>query len=38
VTALTAGSGGTMVSRVTEEQERARGQKITKCGEGERGA
>jgi hypothetical protein len=33
-----AGSGSMMVSRATEERERARGQKIVKCGEREHGA
>jgi hypothetical protein len=31
----TAGSGGTIVSRATEERERARGQKIAKYGDRE---
>jgi hypothetical protein len=34
----TAGGGGTTVSRVTEERERAWDQKIAKCGERERRA
>jgi hypothetical protein len=32
------GGGGTTVSRVIEQQERAQGQKIAKCSERERGA
>jgi hypothetical protein len=31
-------SGGMTISRATEEQEGARGRKIAKCGERERGA
>jgi hypothetical protein len=31
------GGSGTVVSRVTTERERARGQKFAKCGERERG-
>jgi hypothetical protein len=34
----TAGGSNTMVFRVTEERERAWGQKIAKCSERERGA
>jgi hypothetical protein len=35
MTSPIAGSGGTIVSRATDERERVRGQKIAKCGEGE---
>jgi hypothetical protein len=38
VIALTVSGGGRTISRVTEERERARGKKIVKYGEGERGA
>jgi hypothetical protein len=35
---MVGGGGGAMVSRATEERERAQEQKNAKCGERERGA